>query len=133
MSSSLSLVVAGGGYSLLQVHKLLTMVASFVAEDRLQSLRAQQLYCTGLAAPWHVEPSQTRDRTHVCGIGRWRLNHCPAREVLLLQFRSSSAEVSEAPKRHTIPGFAHAVPSPSLALGQTPFMFPCFCSCPPAL
>ena len=43
MSSSLSLVVAGGGYSLLQVHKLLTMVASFVAEDRLQSLRAQQL------------------------------------------------------------------------------------------
>ena len=25
----------------------------------------------GLVAPWHVESSQTRDRTHVPCIGRW--------------------------------------------------------------
>lgn len=42
MSSLLSLVVVSGG-SLLQVCKLLTVVASFVAEDRLQSLQTQQL------------------------------------------------------------------------------------------
>lgn len=65
--------------------------------------------------------------------GRWSLKHCSAREVLLLQFRPSSAKVSEAPKHHTIPGFARAVPSPSLSLRQTTFMLPCFCSCPPAL
>ena len=32
---------------------------------------AQQLWCTGLAAPQHMESSQNRDRTHVPCIGRW--------------------------------------------------------------
>ena len=31
---------------------------------------AQELWHTGLVAPWHVESSQTRDQTHVPCIGR---------------------------------------------------------------
>ena len=41
-----------------------------------------QLWHTGLAAPWHVGSYQTRDRTRVPCIGRWILNHCPTKEVL---------------------------------------------------
>ena len=36
---------------------------------------AQWLWYMGLVAPWHVESSQTRDRTHVYRIGRWMLYH----------------------------------------------------------
>ena len=43
--------------------------------------QAQQLWHTGLVAPWHVGSSQTRARTHVPCIGRWILNHCATREV----------------------------------------------------
>ena len=43
--------------------------------------RAQQLSCTGVITPQHVEPSQTRDQTYVPCIGRWILNHSPIREV----------------------------------------------------
>ena len=32
---------------------------------------------TGLVSPWHVEPSQTRDQTHVLCIGRQILNPVP--------------------------------------------------------
>ena len=35
----------------------------------------------GLVAPWHVESSQTRDRTHVPCIGRQILNHWTSREA----------------------------------------------------
>ena len=44
---------------------------------------AQQLWRTGLVAPWHMGSSQTRDRTRVPCVGRWILNHCATREVPL--------------------------------------------------
>ena len=44
--------------------------------------QAQQLWLTGLIAPWHVGSSQTRAQTHVSCIGRQILNHCTTREAL---------------------------------------------------
>ena len=44
--------------------------------------QAQQLWFTGLVAPRHVGPSQTRARTRVPCIGRQILNHCATREAL---------------------------------------------------
>ena len=38
-------------------------------------VQVQQLWCTGLAAPWSERSSQTRDWTCVPCIGRWILNH----------------------------------------------------------
>ena len=49
--------------------------------------QAQQLWRTGLVAPWHVGSSQTRARTRVPCIGRRILNHCTTREALQLSFR----------------------------------------------
>ena len=46
--------------------------------------QAQQLWHTGLVAPWHVGSSQTRAQTRVPCIGRRILNHCTTREVLEL-------------------------------------------------
>ena len=43
--------------------------------------QAQQLWFTGLAAPWHVGSPQTRARTRVSCIGRQILNHCATREA----------------------------------------------------
>ena len=43
--------------------------------------RAQQLWCTGLVAPWYVGSSWTRDQTRIPCIGRRILNHCTTREV----------------------------------------------------
>ena len=43
--------------------------------------QAQQLWCTGLVAPWHVGSSWTRDQTRVPYTGRQILNHCASREV----------------------------------------------------
>ena len=43
--------------------------------------QAQQLWRTGLVAPWHVGSSRTMARTRVPCIGRWILNHCTTREV----------------------------------------------------
>ena len=43
--------------------------------------QAQQLWLTGLVAPWHVGSSQTRVRTRVPCIGRQILNHCATREA----------------------------------------------------
>ena len=43
--------------------------------------QAQQLWPTGLAAPWHVGSSQTRARTRVPCISRQILNHCATREA----------------------------------------------------
>ena len=73
-----------GGWGLLFI-----MVASLVAVHRLQahglqqySTRAQELWPTGLAAPWHVESSQTRHlRTHIPCTGRWIPIHYATREV----------------------------------------------------
>ena len=75
----LSLVAASGGYSLVAVCGLLTVVVSLVEEHRLQCSCLQQSWCTGLLTPQHLASSQTRDRT--C-IGRWTLNHWTTREVL---------------------------------------------------
>ena len=44
--------------------------------------QAQQLWCTGLAAPRPVGSSWTRDRTHVPCIGRRILIHWTTRQVL---------------------------------------------------
>ena len=41
----------------------------------------------GLVADWHVESSQTRDRTRVPSIGRWILIHCTTRNPCLWTFR----------------------------------------------
>ena len=58
--------------------------ASIVAARGLRScsMRAQELWCMGLAAPRHVRSSETRDRTHVRQHCRQILIHCTAREVL---------------------------------------------------
>ena len=45
--------------------------------------QAQQLWLTGLVAPWHVGSSQTRARTRVPCISRQILNHCATREALI--------------------------------------------------
>ena len=78
---------------LLEVCKPLTVVASPVAEHGLQArglqqlwlagsrAQAQQLWRTGLVAPWLVGSSRTRARTRVPCIGRRILNHCAIREV----------------------------------------------------
>ena len=76
--------------------RLLTVVAPPVAERRLYCTafsscitwaqqfwlpgsreQAQQLWCTGLVALWHVGSSQIRDWTHVSCIGRWILTTEP--------------------------------------------------------
>ena len=44
--------------------------------------QAQQLWRTGLVAPWHVGSSRARARTRVPCIGRRILNHCATREAL---------------------------------------------------
>ena len=43
--------------------------------------QAQQLWATGLVAPWRVGSSRIRARTRVPCIGRRSLNHCATREV----------------------------------------------------
>ena len=44
--------------------------------------QAQELWCTGLVAPWHVGSSWIRDQTLVSCIGRWILYHWATREAL---------------------------------------------------
>ena len=66
------------GLLVLVTHTLLVVVASLVG---LSYCGVQQSWCTGLAAPRHVESSQTKDRTCVPCIGRWILNHWPTRKV----------------------------------------------------
>ena len=70
-----------GGYSSLRCVSFAS-VASLVAEQRLQHTglqelrrRAQQLWCTCLAGPQHVESAQTRDQTGIPCIARQILNH----------------------------------------------------------
>ena len=99
-----SLVAVSRGYSLAAVHGLLIAVASLVAEHRLSALRlqwvrltgpraeAQELWYTGLFAPWHVRSSLTKDRTHVPCVGRWMLTHCTTSEVHNLSLESKSSD-----------------------------------------
>ena len=69
------------GPLLIAVRGPLTIVASLVAEHRLPDAQAQQLWLTGLVAPWHVGSSQTRAGTRVPCISRQTLNHCATREA----------------------------------------------------
>ena len=47
----------------------------------------QLLWHMGLAVPWHVESSRTRNQAHISCLGKWNLNHWatsegPKREIL---------------------------------------------------
>ena len=89
----------GRGLLFVAVCRLLIVVASLVAEQRLQGpglqqlwltdsrAQAQQLWRTGLFAPRHVGSSPTRARTRVPCIGRRILNHCATREARKFSFR----------------------------------------------
>ena len=57
--------------------------------------QAQQLWHMGLVAPWHVESSWTRDRTCVLCVGRWIINHCTTREVLIHAILTCSSRRSK--------------------------------------
>ena len=81
------------GLLFISVHGLLIAVASLVAEHGLQGLgfsscgmRAQQLWRTGLVAPWHMGSARTRAGTHVPFISRRIPNHCATREVPIVTF-----------------------------------------------
>ena len=58
---------------------------------------AQQLWCTGLAAPWQVKSSQTRNQTCVPCIGRWILNHWTTVEVPFLSHLKEAPHLAWAP------------------------------------
>ena len=67
----------------------LSSCGSQALEHRLSSCgtRAQQLWHTGLVAPWHVGSSWTRARTRVPCTGRRILNHCATREAQSVGFQ----------------------------------------------
>ena len=58
---------------------------------------AQQLWCLGLAAPWQVKSSQTRNQTCVPCIGRWILNHWTTVEVPFLSHLKEAPHLAWAP------------------------------------
>ena len=97
-----SLVAVSGGYSSLQCagfslrwllllrsmgsrHAGFSSCGTRAKQLQLAGCRvqAQQLWCMGLVAPWHVGSSQTRAQTRVPCIGRQILNHCATREALI--------------------------------------------------
>ena len=51
-----------------------------------RALEHRLVVVQGLVTPWHVESSQTRDRTRVPSIGRRILIHWTTREVLFAEF-----------------------------------------------
>ena len=53
--------------------------------------RPQELWHTGLAAPWHVGSFRTRDHTHFPCMGRWILNHGPPRKSTIFIIRTPVA------------------------------------------
>ena len=59
----------------------LTIMASLVAEHRLQTRRLSNCGSRAQFAPLHVGSSQTRARTRVLCIGRRILNRCATREA----------------------------------------------------
>ena len=75
LCAGFSLVAASGGYSSLQCvgFSLWWLLLLWNTGSRAQ---AQQLWCTGLVALWHVGSSQSRDRTRYSCIDRRILNHC---------------------------------------------------------
>ena len=81
----LSLVVANGGYSLLQCVGF-SLGWLLLLWSAALGVWASLVMAHDLVAPPHVGSSQTRDRTHVPGIGRWILNNCTTREVPITIF-----------------------------------------------
>ena len=77
----LSLAAASRSYSPVAVRRLLIAVAPLAVEQGLWGCQAQQLWCLGLVALWHVGYSQTRHQTRVPYLGGWILNHWTTREV----------------------------------------------------
>ena len=68
----------------------LTITASLVVDGaQAPDAQAQQLWLTGLVAPWHVGSSQTRARTRVPCISRQTLNHCATREAQDENFKNN--------------------------------------------
>ena len=104
------------GLHFIAVHRLLTAVASLVAQSTgsrhvdfsscgtwAQWLwiagsrtQAQQLWCSGFVAQQHVGSSLTRARTHVPCIGGRILNHCATREVPEWHLRMYTLSSSES-------------------------------------
>ena len=54
--------------------------------DSSSSAQAQELWPMGLAAPWHVGSSHTRDRTQISCTGSWILYHWGTKEVPECEF-----------------------------------------------
>ena len=65
------------------VRRPLTIVASLVAEHRLQTRRLSSCGSRAQLLTRHVRSSQTRARTRVPCISRQTLNHCATREALI--------------------------------------------------
>ena len=65
------------------MHRLSLVVNTGSRACRLQQLQqlGSVVWHMGLAAPRHVESSQTMDQTRVSSIGRWLHTHCTTREV----------------------------------------------------
>ena len=82
-----SLAVERGLASLAVVLGILTAMPLLLWSAGSGAHRLQQLRRMGSVARWHVEPSWTRDQTHVPWIGRQIRYHWIIREVHLL-FRS---------------------------------------------
>ena len=78
-----------GGFSRCRVQALGCMGFSSSSTRALECL-FKQLRCTGLVAPRHVEPSQTRDQICVPCIGRQNIIHCTTREAQSMLFLRSS-------------------------------------------
>ena len=73
---------AACGLSLVAVYRLLTAVATLVAEHKLLST-GSVLALLRLVVPRHMVSLQTRDQTCVQRIGRWMFYHWTIREVPL--------------------------------------------------
>ena len=82
----LSLAVASGGYFLVVLSRLLIAVASPVVQSAdSRACGFQKFWLVGLAAPQHVESSQTRGQTHVSCISRQILNQWTTRKAQVVK------------------------------------------------
>ena len=105
------------GLIFVAVRGLLTVVASLIAEHRLQvrgfshcSSWAQQLWCMWLVAPWHVEPSWTSNQTCVPCTGRRIPVLCTTREVLqceYLLFKKNVFVLKKVQKQYIAKGYVY--------------------------
>ena len=91
----------------------LTIVASLVAEHRLQTRRLSRCRFTGPVAPRHVGSSRSRVRTHVPRIGRQTLKHCATREALAIYFTFGSVYMSVL-LSHFVPAYSSPSPCPQV-------------------